>query len=222
MHTWKTPLVFPQASAYPTSSTNVHPGVHRVDSISLFYRGGNQVTERPGDSTRAILQVCKWALKRTQVSWLPVHHVLYHNLQIVSLRRRAHVAPLTLMWVRSYKLRHWALKVQSPRFLQVHKNLMIMTIEVSPLLGYVGQTQTCCPFWCESDMFLPLLFLCSPLHLLESQKSCYLKSKQDRQHYYLPGACWKYRLSGSIMKLSNQNLHFNRTPRWSVCTWRHK
>ena len=127
-------------------------------------------------------------------------------------------------WVRSYKLRYWALRIQFPRFLRVHKNLMIITmkIKVRPLLGYVGPTQTCCPFWCESDMFLPLLFLCSPLHLLESQKSCYLKSKQDRQHYYLPGACWKYRLSGFIMKLSNQNLHFNRTPRWFVCTWRHK
>ena len=41
---------------------------------------------------------------------------------------------------------------------------------------------------------------------------------RDQQCGHHLGACWKYRISGPITDLTNQNLHFNWIPRWLACT----
>lgn len=183
MHIWSTPLAFPRAFAHPTSSTNVHsPGVGETDVISLFYRRGNQGTESLCDLTRVTRRVCKWTLKRTQVSWLPIHHLLCHTLQIVSLRRRAHTAPLTLMCVRSYKPSHWALRVQALRFFagaqESNGNDDDNNNQAKSSAGICGQTQVCCLFSCESDhLFLSSLFLCFLLPFTQVPKILLLKEQ---------------------------------------------
>lgn len=185
--------------------------------LVCFTEEGNQVTERPGDSTRAILQVCKWALKKN-IGFLASSPPCSLQLTNCVPKKKSSRCSFNFnVSSRSYKLRHWALKVQS-----------LDSCRCAESNDNDNRGKSSARICGPNPDLLPLLVwkwhvpACSPFHLLESQKSCYWKSKQDRQHYYLPGACWKYRLSGSIMKLSNQNLHFNRTPRWSVCTWRHK